>query len=231
MSYAYYRWFPGDYQRDTMHLGWYEDLAYRRLIDLYNVTGKPLRNDRAYLLRAVRATEPEQQQAVDTVLTEFFELRPDGWHQVRCDAEVKYRKGLSDAGRHAVMAREKQRAIKAARTPDDRSVIGRSSNQNQNQNQNQKDLSQKQKNAASRKRAAFVFHEETDLPDWIPREQWHAWIEARTKRKHPPTDWALRMAIAKLADLREQGHQPAALLARSAFNGWSDFFPEKEAIR
>lgn len=105
MSYPYYRFFPGDYTRDTMHLGWFEDLAYRRLIDLYCLHGKPIRNDRAYIMRAVRASEPEQQSAVDLILSEFFQLRSDGWHQKRCDAELRFRKNASENGKTGAKAR------------------------------------------------------------------------------------------------------------------------------
>src|SRR5689334_582459 len=129
MSYAYYRFFTGDYMRDTMHLGWYEDLAYRRLIDLYLLHGKPIRNDRAYIMRAVRASEPEQQAAVDVVLAEFFELKGNGWHQRRCDAEVKWRETQSQIGRKAVEAREAKRLNKM-QSDDDRAINDRSSNQN-----------------------------------------------------------------------------------------------------
>lgn len=100
-----YYFFPGDYLRDTTHLGWYEDLAYRRLIDLYYVTGKPLRNDRTYLLRAVRAAEPEQQAAVDAVLAEFFDLQADGWHNMRCDERLRVENARSEGGKRGAEAR------------------------------------------------------------------------------------------------------------------------------
>ena len=102
---AYYRFFCGDYLRDTIHLGWLEDCAYRRLIDLYQSQDGPIRNDRSYILRAVRATEPEQQAAVDCVLAEFFTLKADGWHQNRCDAEVRFRARARDHGASAAKAR------------------------------------------------------------------------------------------------------------------------------
>jgi uncharacterized protein YdaU (DUF1376 family) len=40
-------------------------------------------------MRAIRAPEPEQQNAVDTVLAEFFTLCPDGWHQKKCDEQLQ----------------------------------------------------------------------------------------------------------------------------------------------
>lgn len=66
------------------------------------------------------------------------------------------------------------------------------------------------------------------LPDWIPQDLWNAWVEARTKAKHPPTDYAKRLAVMKLDNLREQGHPPAQVLMHSAFNGWSDLYAPKE---
>lgn len=66
------------------------------------------------------------------------------------------------------------------------------------------------------------------LPEWIPQTQWQAWIESRTKARKTPTAFAKRLAVSKLDQLREQGHHPAAVLAQSAFNGWSGLFPIKE---
>jgi hypothetical protein len=52
-------------------------------------------------MRAIRANEPEQQTAADNVLTEFFILGPDGWHQKKCDDELYRSTGRSDAAVHA----------------------------------------------------------------------------------------------------------------------------------
>jgi len=66
------------------------------------------------------------------------------------------------------------------------------------------------------------------LPDWVPKMQWDAWIDARRKRRNPPTDFALRQAISKLEALKAQGHAPGAVLAQSAFRGWAGLFPVKD---
>lgn len=67
-----------------------------------------------------------------------------------------------------------------------------------------------------------------ELPEWVPKMQWDAWIESRTKSRKAPTPFAKRMAVSKLEQLHEQGHHPAAVLAQSAFNGWAGLFPIKE---
>lgn len=70
-----------------------------------------------------------------------------------------------------------------------------------------------------------------ELPVWVPEVQWHAWLEARAKVKKPATDWAKKLAIAKLEGLREEGHHPAAVLAQSAFHNWPGLYPIKQEQR
>lgn len=163
---AYYRFFPGDYLRDTIHLGWVEDCAYRRLIDLYQAHDGPIRNDRGYILRAVRASEPEQMTAVDTVLAEFFTLKADGWHQLRCDAEVTFRARARDHGTSAAKSRwEKLNKSKY-------SMHGQSPS-NANQNQNHKNIvGDTKKRSRSAKTAATALPTDFELTD--PMYEWAA---------------------------------------------------------
>ena len=70
-----------------------------------------------------------------------------------------------------------------------------------------------------------------NLPSWVPVEHWNAWVEARIKARKPPTDYAKRLAVLKLENLRDQGHEPTQVLMQSAFNGWADLFAIKEKTR
>ena len=94
MSLPYYRFFPGDYARDTRHLSITQHGAYRLLIDLYMDTGAPLRNDLNYLYRFLHAESIEEKAAVEFILAEFFELstgKTIGWKHKRCDQELAWR--------------------------------------------------------------------------------------------------------------------------------------------
>ena len=84
-----------------------------------------------------------------------------------------------------------------------------------------------EKHIAPRKKPRVTF----SLPDWLEKDRdvWDAWVEARTKSKHPPTDWAKSLAVAKLEHLREQGHNPRRLLADAAFHNWRTFYPAKDS--
>lgn len=65
------------------------------------------------------------------------------------------------------------------------------------------------------------------LPDWIDPELWDTWVEMRKAKgkRAPLTERAKKLLIMKLARLREQGHPVNEIIAESAMNGWSGFFP------
>ena len=84
----YYPFHIGDYASATRHLSWDEDCAYRRLLDAYYTSEKPLPLEERSICRLVLATTPEQRQAVMTVLSEFWERTDAGWVNRRADAEI-----------------------------------------------------------------------------------------------------------------------------------------------
>ena len=92
----------GDYARDTAHLSLLEHGAYRLLLDLYYVREKALPADVKDCCRLVRAASSVERKAVQTVLSEFFEVTPDGWAHKRCNAEIaRYRDKQEKAKRSA----------------------------------------------------------------------------------------------------------------------------------
>jgi uncharacterized protein YdaU (DUF1376 family) len=84
----YYPFHIGDYLSATRHLSWEEDAAYRRLLDTYYTTEKPLPVELRAVCRLVLATTETQREAVKVVLEEFFELTDEGWRNSRADAEI-----------------------------------------------------------------------------------------------------------------------------------------------
>ena len=93
----YYDHHIGDYAEATSHLSFVEDAAYGRLIRKYYSTEKPLPKEISKVQRLVGAKTKEEKIAVSTVLEEFFILEEDGWHNKRCDEEIKkYLEGSAD---------------------------------------------------------------------------------------------------------------------------------------
>lgn len=87
MSRPWYARYPADYARDTTHLGLAEHGAYNLLLDRYYTHGA-LPSDERQLQRICHVTCPEEWQAVERVLTEFFVKTPDGWSNGRAEREL-----------------------------------------------------------------------------------------------------------------------------------------------
>ena len=82
----FYPFHVGDYQAHTSHLTDIEDLAYRRMLDLYYLNQKPLPNDPARIARLIRM--PGAVTEIDGLLKEFFVLQDDVYTNKRCDKEI-----------------------------------------------------------------------------------------------------------------------------------------------
>jgi uncharacterized protein YdaU (DUF1376 family) len=106
----FYPFHIGDYISHTNHLSDAEDLAYRRMIDLYYQSEQPF-NDSSTVARRIRTTV----EIVETVLHEFFTFEDDNcWHNKRIDEEIaKYHDRLtqaSKAGKASAEARLNKRS-------------------------------------------------------------------------------------------------------------------------
>jgi len=82
----YYQFNIGDYAKATRHLSNTEDLAYRRLIELYYDTERPLIIDVVKLSRLINMRD--NQEEIKTVLEDFFVEAENGFKQNRIDSEI-----------------------------------------------------------------------------------------------------------------------------------------------
>src|SRR5437762_7643056 len=78
----------GDWMRDTAHISEVEECIYSRCIDQYYSRERALPLDLAQCARLVRAITTQARKALATILPEFFQKEPDGWHQQRCADEL-----------------------------------------------------------------------------------------------------------------------------------------------
>ena len=109
----FYSFNIGDYISHTKHLSDMEDLAYRRLLDLYYLHERTLNEDVATVARKInmRDNVPE----VKVVLEEFFILEVGkGWTNPRADEEIeKYQSKVQSAiraGKASALARSNARS-------------------------------------------------------------------------------------------------------------------------
>ena len=92
----YYPFHIGDYISHTSHLSDAEDLAYRRMIDLYYQTEEPFK-DIAWVARRIKSTS----EIVKLLLEEFFEFDSEVWRSKRADEEIAKYRLKADSARNA----------------------------------------------------------------------------------------------------------------------------------
>jgi len=80
----WYKFHLGDYITHTTHLSDAEDLAYRRLLDLYYMSEKQIPLNTESVSRKIRI----DLDITESVLGEFFEKTENGYFNYRCDAEI-----------------------------------------------------------------------------------------------------------------------------------------------
>lgn len=92
-------WYPryvGDYMKKTQHLSMLEHGAYTLLMDYYYSQNQPLAANASVLQRVCRAFASAEQDAVQSVLTQFFTLRDGFYHNERADEEILKRGKISE---------------------------------------------------------------------------------------------------------------------------------------
>ena len=82
----YYQFNISTWILHTSHLTVEEECVYRRLIDFYYDTEKPIPKETKPVIRRLRLVNYET--IVDQILGEFFVLGDDGWHNNRADIEI-----------------------------------------------------------------------------------------------------------------------------------------------
>jgi len=97
----YYSFHIGDYRAATAHLTNEEDLAYRRLIDMYYDTEQPIPTDLVWVARRLRVSI----DAVKSVLQDMFFLTEEGWDNERCSEELKGYRRMKQGGRDGAAKR------------------------------------------------------------------------------------------------------------------------------
>ena len=114
----YYPFHIGDYAAHTAHLSPMEDLAYRRLIDLYYLREAPVCGvDAARLIRMI-----DHADVVAVVLAEFFTHEDGFYRHGRCDGELAKMADKRDKARSAAAASVASRQQASIDTSNGRST-------------------------------------------------------------------------------------------------------------
>lgn len=218
----YYPHHIGDYLRDTSHLTATEDGIYRRMLDVYYASEKPLPIDPAWVAKLVRAHTEEERTAVGELLRQFFVKYEDGWRNKRADTEIrlmkKRLKAWKDNGKKG--GRPKTNGFHAANP----AVTSTANPIQSSQTPNTKHQNQRNKNTVGQKPDALQvlqFLNEKTGRNYKPVPANLELILARLKEGASPDD--LRAVIAKKCrewagdEKMDEFLRPATLFNRTKF--------------
>jgi uncharacterized protein YdaU (DUF1376 family) len=194
----YYQFNIGDYVSHTRHLSPIEDIAYRRLLDAYYLSERPLNSGLTVVARQIGLRDYEQE--VKIVLDEFFKLTEDGWINVRADKEIAHFKGKIE------------QASKAGKASAERRINARSTDVQPTNNQEPITINHKPKNTNT-----------VAPPYGVTDGVWQDWLKLRKAKKAAVTQTALD-GIQREADKARVSLQTA--LETCCERGWTGFKAE-----
>jgi uncharacterized protein YdaU (DUF1376 family) len=206
----YYQFHVSDYLHDTAHLTPDEDIVYRRLLDLYYTSERPIPNETQAVARRIRM--PKQAEIVAAILQEFFALQnsDNSWHHKRCDELIASYQSKSQANQ-----RNGAKGGRPKRNPEETQSVTQSE---PSRNLNQEPITNNQKPIPRNKSATIVA-----APDGVSAETWEAFVAVRKARRSPITPKGLD-GIRTEAALAGWSLEKA--LAECAARGWQGFKAE-----
>lgn len=207
----YYNFNIGDYASHTRHLTLMEDLAYRRLLDLYYLHERPLNVDATLVAKQVGMRD--EAATVRDVLNEFFERTEEGYKNPRADREI--------AHFHAKI----EQASRAGKASAERRLNGRSTDRATDVQPNNKQETINNKNPPTPQGGRFD-------------EFWTAWPNSTRKvaKAACQTKWAKQkldgvadsilahVRVMKQTDSWKTGFEPAPLTYLNQ-KRWEDDLP------
>jgi len=200
----YYPFHIGDYISHTSHLSDLEDLAYRRMIDLYYQTEEPFK-DVVWVARKVKSNI----EIVKVLLDEFFEFSTEDltWRNKRADEEITKYRLKADSARNA-------NRIKSEKISALKSELKSEPNHNVTNNQEP------------------ITNNHTITPEGVSNEVFNDFVKLRKGLKAPVTETAIKGLAREAQKANMSLEQVMVLCCQNGWRGFkADWIPkEKEDI-
>jgi uncharacterized protein YdaU (DUF1376 family) len=204
----YYQFNIGDYVSHTRHLSPIEDIAYRRLLDAYYLSERPLNIGVTAVARQIGMREYEAE--VKLVLEEFFELGEDGWINTRADKEINHF--------HSKI----QQASRAGKASAERRSNARSADVQPTNNQEPITNNHKPK----KEKATVVA-----TPVGVSESVWLDFVALRKSKKAPLTNTALQGLMREAAKAKMTLEQVMSTCCERGWVGFKADWMVGQAIR
>lgn len=212
-------WHFGDYLADTAHLSDLEDLAYRRMLEVYYMTEKPLESDPFVVARRIRFRSDDHVAAVKSVLAEFFTLEGEFWRHKRCDAEITaYQKRIVSASNNGKKGGRGHRKANPLHSLSETKPATKPAESKPLTNHPPSTIHHPP--GEKNKRAPVLVRVDTLIADGLDATLAQEWLEHR-KRKHAnltPAAWDGIKAEAIKAEIT-----PSEAVRKALARGWTGF--------
>lgn len=215
------------YERKTAHLTMVQHGAYRLMMDHYYKTAAPLPAKLEQVHRICRAVAEDEQATVSAVLSEFFELKSDGWHNKQADEELAKMAEISGKRRKAAKTGHECRAKARKKSPpklDANAPANAPTSNTEHISSLRSDII-----AEPPKQQSAPVLGKNLLPDWLPVEQWAEFVQMRQRIRAPLAPGGIKKIIAKLTKFRAAGEDIAAVLDESIEKSYRGVFPVKQS--
>lgn len=202
----YYQFNIGDYASHTRYLTPMQDLAYRRLLDLYYLHEKPIPEENPWSYIGLNDCSTDVQR----VLNDYFVLTSKGWVNKRANEQIEeYRnkqKSASLAGKKSAEVRKANKDATLEQPLNDRST-------DVQLNINHKPLNIKQE----------PIKDNYGSPEGVSLEVWQDFVKQRKAKKAAITETAIK-GIQREAN--KAGMTLNAALQEICARGWTGFKAE-----
>ena len=200
----YYQFNIGDYSSHTSRLSLLEDLAYRRLLDLYYLSEQPISGSFDDISRDIGMMDHINE--IEYILNKFFILEESCWLQCRVEKEIKHYQSKIDNASKAGKASAKARRSKGSEQAfNDRSTTVQPTNNQEPITNNHKPINKDQDKGDPPKRKRFVkptyeqileqCHDPTQADKFLNHYESNGWKVGRNKManwKACLTNWMKR---------------------------------------
>lgn len=218
----YYQFNIGDYASHTARLSLMEDLAYRRLLDLYYLNERPLNGCSKTVAREIGMVE--QHDSVDYILNKFFTKEGDSWVQKRADQEIKLYQNKKKAASRAGKASAKARQAKGSeQESNDRSTTVQPNINHKPLTINQEPLTKNQSKSKTTPSASLDYSSWPSIPD---QQILRDWLSHRKQIKAPVSQTVVN-SFGKELNLAIGNHFTVDQCLEECMNrGWRGFKAE-----
>jgi uncharacterized protein YdaU (DUF1376 family) len=175
----YYQFNIGDYRAATAHLSNDEDLAYRRLLDMYYDTEKQIPLETQWVAKRLRLDT----KVVKAVLQDMFKLTETGWHHGRCETVIEQYHAMAEKNRaNGRLGGRKKNPVASDSQPIAKATI------------NDKPITNNDK--PIKERATSVA-----CPPDVNQQVWQDWLQLRKSKKASVTETVVKGARSEAAKL------------------------------